>query len=511
MNIFSKIKNYFFESSAVKTSSRILKEVAGDNYSFGFRRGYDAGKTGRLSKYNIKGNVPFHEEIKGDFKTILGRARDLELNSSQVNAILNTIKRNVIRSGIQFQAKIKTSRRTLNESLNREIEGNFKNWCRKENCDVTGKLSFYDMQDLVARRIEIDGGLFIKKIWNPALRFPLQLQFLEIDLLDIYRSETLNNGNNIICGVEINNYRKPVAYYLNPEPTKPYDNYYAGYRTSVRIPTDEIIFIYDIIRIEQLHGISKLAVILPKLKDIMDIEENELAKEKIQTSYSAIITKTEFTSLAEGMSNEETNSEGQVEDLHEPGGVAYLAVGEDIKFPEKPKDSAYEKFIKVNTRSFAKADGWSAEQISGDLSEANYSSARAGGIEDEKNAEIWQKKIIDKFCQPIAEAFVDMLILTQKITAIDYFNNPYKYYDFLWLKPGTKWIDPKKEAEANDLLIRRGLLSRQDYYASLGKDFETEMEQIKFEKELLIKYGLEEMTIDNEKKETPNNADNDEE
>jgi len=507
MSFLQNIINYFKDSPVANTSKRIINEVASNNFSYGFKRGYDAGKTGRLSKYNVQTTKPFAEEIKGDFKTILARARDLELNSSQVNSILNAINRNVIRNGIKFQSKIKTSRRNLNEKLNRDIEENFKYWCRKENCDITGKMSFYDMQSMTARRLEIDGGLFIKSIWNPALRYPLQLQLLEIDLLDIYKNEVLNNGNSIICGVEITPFRKPVAYWLNPEPNKPYDNY-SQMTVSVRIPASEIIFIYDIIRIEQLHGISNLAKILPKLRDIMDIEENELVKEKIQTSYSAIITKNEFGSLTESFANEETNADGQIEDMHEAGGVVYLEQGEDVKFPEKPKgESGYESFMRVNIRNFAKADGWSSEQISGDLSQANYSSARTGSIEDEKNAEIWQKKIIDKFCQPIAEWFVDMLILTRKVTAIDYYNNPYKYYEFLWLKPGTKWIDPKKEAEANWLLIAKGLLSRQDYYASLGKDFETEMEQIKFEKELMKKYGLSEMAVDDTEQDKGENKD----
>ncbi|MFH2013835.1 MAG: phage portal protein [Patescibacteria group bacterium] len=469
---------------------------------FGFKgkrsENINAGKTGRLSKNWRPKNRPFNLDIRGKENTILGRSRFLEFNSTQLNSMLNAIDRNVPRTGILMQSKIKNSKGELSSRFNNLIEKHWKCWTRKEFCDVREQSSFNSFQNLIMRRVFVDGGCFVKYIYDMSSKYPLKLQLLEIDLLDITRNDVLPNGHQIVAGIEINSYRKVVAYWMADTPRSPYHDYSLGYPTSKRIPVSEIKLIFRPFRIEQLHPLPVISTIILKLNDLLEIDENELTKEKLQTALSAIIIKNDAYAIGLD-SSENTDSDGDTEELFKAGGVAYLEPGEDIKTLESgKKESGYKTFNKVQERNASKAVGLSAEQTTGDLSEVNYSSARTGGIEDEKFFKLWQIFLVEEFCQTIAEKFVDMLYLMGILITNDFISFPYKYYEFLWLTPGNEWIDPLKQAQSDTLLISRGLKSRRRYFASLGTDYDEEMDNIQAETEDLKKRKLDFM-LNNDK------------
>jgi lambda family phage portal protein len=483
MKIFNSIKNevnriYDISKSAL---NKIFKRNGNIN----------SGKTGRTQKNWRPTSKPFNLEIKGKESLILARSKFLEFNSTQLNSMLKSLSRNVTRTGIKPQAKIKNSRKELNVSLNDLIEEHWGIWTRKEFCDVQGLRDFYRMQKLIYRRYFVDGGIFVKFINDRNSKYRLKLQLLELELLDINKNEVLENGNQIVSGVEINNFRKPVAFWLCEVPKSPLHSYSNQSNNSKRISTEEIMLIYDPFRVEQLHPLSCISPIITKLNDLLDIDENELTKEKLQTALSAIIIKNDAYAIGVD-SNEETDSDGDIEEIWKSGGVAYLEPGEDIKTLESNKNtSGYQTFQKIQARDASKAVGLSAEQVTGDLSEVNYSSARTGSIEDEKFFKMEQQFMIDIFCQPVYEKFIDTLYLVGILNAVDFTKNPYKYYKALWLTPGNDWIDPLKQANAEVTLIKSGLKTRRQYYGERGLDFDEQMDNYKSEIELLKSSDLE--------------------
>ena len=52
------------------------------------------------------------------------------------------------------------------------------------------------------------------------------------------------------------------------------------------------------------------------------------------------------------------------------------------------------------------------------------------------------------------------------------------------------WIDPQKEATANQIMLSTGQITLKELYARRGKDWEDELEQLAQEQELLQKAGL---------------------
>ena len=79
------------------------------------------------------------------------------------------------------------------------------------------------------------------------------------------------------------------------------------------------------------------------------------------------------------MGEGEADEDGVVEASLEPGTMQRLKPGQDVRFAE-PADagSSYEGFFRNQLRAVATAAGVTYEQLSGDLTQVNYSSIRAG-------------------------------------------------------------------------------------------------------------------------------------
>ena len=89
---------------------------------------------------------------------IRARARDLERNSDIAQSVIHAFRRNVIGKGYKLQAK------TESELLNDQLDKLWKQWCRKENCDITASQSFNQIMRMAVTRKQVDGGiLFIKR------------------------------------------------------------------------------------------------------------------------------------------------------------------------------------------------------------------------------------------------------------------------------------------------------------------------------------------------------------
>jgi lambda family phage portal protein len=101
----------------------------------------------------------------------------------------------------------------------KEIEDAWKEWCRTENCSVSGKMSHTDQARLFRRTRKRDGEVLVRKVIADNA-FGFALQFIDVAWLDEYYNEALPNGNRIIMSVEMDQYGKPLAYWLTMPPSE---------------------------------------------------------------------------------------------------------------------------------------------------------------------------------------------------------------------------------------------------------------------------------------------------
>jgi capsid protein len=132
--------------------------------------------------------------------------------------------------------------------------------------------------------------------------------------------------------------------------------------------------------------------------------------------------------------------------------------------------------------------------LAGDLSSVNYSSARIGLLEDRTLWESLQSQLIDIFCLPVYNAWLEMGLL--KTAIVNNLGQPLpafqkeKYSKVIFLPRRWHWVDPSKEATAYKLQLAMGLRSRADILREQGIDPDQMFAEIAEEQRLFQQLGI---------------------
>lgn len=87
--------------------------------------------------------------------------------------------------------------------------------------------------------------------------------------------------------------------------------------------------------------------------------------------------------------------------------IEYLAPGKDVKFATPSTAGGYAEYMRVQLHAIAAGVGLTYELLTGDLSQVNYSSIRAGLLEFRRRMEALQwQLLVPGLCQPVWQRFV---------------------------------------------------------------------------------------------------------
>ncbi len=424
-----------------------------------------------------------------DREMIRKRARDLERNSDIANAMISAYERNVVGSGFMVQAD------TGNETLNKRIEAAFREWCKPQNCDITGQQSFLEMCYTAVRRMRVDGGLlFLKSRSGGDARFPFQLQTREVSDLDETYDHAMADasGNLVVGGVELTKKGKPVAYYLRQYTP---DGWYEA--EPIRVKAQDVIALWKKMRPSQVREISPLAVSIARIRDTEDYIYTFGVKEKILACMSIFISRQEPQGIGRvgpgrGGSRGGTSYDGL--ELS-PGMVTELQPGDNVQavIPQGQANNTKDA-VSMYHHLMAAGQGISYETLARDMSQTNYSSARQGLLEDRRIYQREQQFLIDHFLTVVYEEFLTSAVMAGTVKIPHFWTNREKYLKHTWTCPGWSWIDPLKEVNANIAAIESGQETLAGVCAKAGTDWRELMEQraqeLKYMQDLEARYGV---------------------
>ena len=446
------------------------------------KRNYEAAAIGRLYADWILSQKPADEEIRYSLKTLRARSRNLVINNDYARKFKKMVSINVVGpQGIRLQNKAVDANGQLDKKANDIIEAAWHEWNKRGNYDVTGTLSGLDGQRLFIETAAVDGEVIIRKIKGADTPFRFALQFIEADYLDIDLNKELPNGNRIVMGVEFDKWGRPVAYYILAK--HPGTGYASRHE---RIAADEIIHAYVRERITQSRGVPWMHSAMTRLHNIGKYEEAEIVASRAAAAKMGIIkSPTGAEYVGDGM-----DTRGNIITEMEPGVIEQLPQGMDFELidPTHPAGN-FQPFIKTTLRGIASGLLVSYNSLAGDLESVNYSSIRAGFLEERDCWRTVQAWMIDAYCNSIFPDWLSMAMLSGAvqlpISKFKKFNAP-KWQPRTWA-----WVDPLKDAQANVVALDNGLASRTDIAAEDGQDFEELLIQLQQEKALMQKYGIE--------------------
>lgn len=451
------------------------------------RRNYQSASVGRLFGDFIGSERSADSELRPVLVRMRARSRDLARNNEYAKRYLNLMKTNVVGDrGYTLQVKRVDDTGRLDQSGNQAVEDAFKSWSRLGNPTVDGRMSWIDVQKMAVESLCRDGEVILLKHRGARFKDSFAVEFIEPDRLDEQKNERLPNGNEVRMGVELDQFKRPVAYhFLNYHPGD-YD--YAlptNKEKHQRIPADRVIHAFVSLRAGQSRGEPWLSPATAALKQLHAFREAAVINARIGASKMAFIT----TPAGDGFMADDIEDGIQQIDC-EPGTFHKLSQGQSIeKFDTQFPSNEFDDFHKSVLKGVASGLGVSYTSLANDLEATSYSSIRQGALEDRDQYKGVQRFVLDHIVMPIFEGWLSSSM------ELNSFGIPVRQFDAFFNAAefrarGWSWVDPQKEMNAAVTGMKAGVLSLQDVASQYGKDTEELLSQIQRDKALMEQFGV---------------------
>lgn len=492
-NWFDKTVGFFSAKAAFKRSRyRMAAELV---------RKYEGAGKGRRTKNWRARSSSANAEIEGALKTLRNRARDLVRNNPYATNALQSLSSGVLgHGGMRVQVKVPSA-------ANREtrLSRAWKAWSETPGvADYDEQLNFQGIQKLATRSMIESGEVFIRRHFSRRVETvrasdgqmvrvpPLKLQVLESDYLDVNSvlAQNPDNGNEIVQGVEFDKKGRRVAYHFykqHPGNAASIGGFRSAFET-VRVPAREVIHLYRMDRPGQVRGVTWLAPIMIKMKDFDEYEDAQLVRQKIAACFSVFIRD------IDGIDGTVEPEEGEFGEKVEPGLIEILPGGKEIQLAKPPEVENYQEYTSVVLRSMATGMGITYEEMTGDFSNANFSSARMAHLKMHRNFSDWREHVIKPhFLAPVfswflnsADAFLD--VSTAGAQAV-------------YTSPRREMVDPQKEIQAIKEAVRSGFMTLSEALRMFGFDPDSFFEEKSADDALLDSRGF---VVDSDPRQDPN-------
>lgn len=446
-------------------------------------RHFEAASIGRRTAGWRKSSGDANTENGPSLAKLREHARDLIRNNAWARNGQRVIGRNTIGWGIMPKPA------TQDRELSAASIDIFKKWGGTVECDTEGRSTFFGLQRQMIDTISESGEVLIRR--RPrrpvdGLSIPMQLQVLEPDFIDTSKDGIDGPKGPIVQGVEYSLFGKRVAYWLYEQ--HPGSGTARGLE-SKRVSIEHLIHMFKIERPGQVRGTSWFAPAIVTLKDLDEYEDATLMRQKIAALFSAFVTDMEGD--AESTGSQDVEDE-KLEELS-PGFVSYLKPGRSVEFSNPPLVNDYQNFTATNLRRVAAGLGVPYEELTGDYSQVNFSSARMARVAHYANVHDWRwNMIVPQFCDPVWKwameaAFLDGTV-SQPVGAT-------------WTPPPMAMLEPDKEGLAYQRLLRIGAITHDGMVREQGNDPDQHWKEYA---EGLSRFDLLKIVLDSDPRKTSN-------
>ena len=450
------------------------------------KRMFAGAAVSRLTEDWITRPTAIDDKIRQSLRRLRDRSRSLETDNPHACRFVQLGQTNVVGPlGVSLQLRARNARGQLYRSLNAAVEEAWWDWSRAQYASADGRLTFREICAQVVRGWFVDGEFLALLRSRPDNPYRFCIKVLDPDQLDLdYTEEGKKGRNDVVMGVELDSDRRPVAYHIwDGHPASPN----RGQRR--RYPANEVLHSYLNRYPGQTRGVPAFAPVLGSLRHLDGYMEAELVAARSGAAKPVYLVPGEdavdLTSDASGLP-----TTSAIRQEIEPGMVDILPRGYTVTAldPTHP-GGQFGPFTMTILRSVAAGLGVSYTSMTGDLSNANYSSARVGLLDERDHWRTLQSHLVDQVCQPVFDRWLAMAVAAGRVSI------PGGKFDTVgraatWQSRGWQWVDPLKDVQALAQAIALGVASRSDACAESGNDFEDVLEKLEAEQKLAAEYGV---------------------
>lgn len=431
------------------------------------------------------------QDLAAAIELARGRARNLCNNNDYAKKFLGMVANNIVGpDGFMLICQAAENGQP-DRSAQDLLETGFWRWAKRGTCEVSGAYGFNSLLRVVAKAVARDGEALLRRVRGKKVNgFGYALQMLDIDRLPVTLNKRLQNGNRIVMGVEIDSLGRPVAYHLLT--SHPGENTWLlpGGQRIERVPASDIFHIFLAERPEQRRGITWLHSAAWRLEMLGKFENAAVAAARKGAETLGFFTREDGQApgVGEQDGDDEVVTSGPCSFDILPPGVTVSAY--ETKYPSE----MFGVFRKDALRGISSGMGVAYNNLSNDLEGVNYSSIRAGVLEERDNWMGLQGWLIEVFLEPLYQDWLEMALLAGQIVFPNGSALPLskldKFAAHRWQGRRWAWVDPESDIKASILAIQNGLKSPQRVAAEMGVDVEDVLDEIKRFSDLAASKGV---------------------
>ncbi|MDA8230158.1 MAG: phage portal protein [Magnetospirillum sp.] len=460
---------------------------------------------------------------------IVSRVRDLARNDGWAAGTVTRVLDNAI--GANFRPISKPDYRALSsgtgikafdakwaDEFGKAVSAKWRTWANDPGryCDAQRHQTAAQMMRLAFRHKIVDGDALAILHWLPdrvgygRARYATTVQLIDPDRLS--NPQLRFDQMTMRGGVEVDAFGAATGYWIR----RAHQGDWFSAAESVQwdlIPRETpwgrpiVVHDFDADRAGQHRGgAGILTPVLQRLKMLVKYDGTELDAAILNAIFGAYIESPYDPEMVEGALGGQDGLSPYQEmraEFHDDrritlGGARLptLFPGEAIKAVTAARPTSnFAEFEKAVLRNVAAGAGVSAQQVSQDWSDTNYSSARAALLEAWKTLHRRRTDFAHGFGQPIFDAFVEEVFEVDDLPlpagAPGYIECRAEYGRCRWLGPGRGWVDPVAEKQGAVLGMDAGLSTLESEVAeNVGEDWEEILEQRKIEIDRFAELGI---------------------
>ncbi len=429
-----------------------------------------------LTKNSVLGWIPGGGSAEDDIDLhgalLRARARDLYAGGGLARSGVNTLTTSTVGWGIHPKPQVDKAALGLSDEEADEWEKKtlreFRLWAENNMCDYERQQNFYGLQELAFRNMLISGDDFALLGMKPNKRTPYMttVHLVEADRVSTEGSmggdsdvKTLDNGNRVIDGVEIDKDGAVAAYWFtnrhplseeNEEEVK-WERVEAvgettGYPNVLHIMTQE--------RPEQRRGIPFVSAQMIQIKQLDRYIDAELAGNLVRAMLTAFIKSdvdNAQLNLEDVIPGEEKVTSSDLQYELGPGVIYELPPGKDITaINPLGSNTGFENFVAALETIIGSSMEIPKEVLTKKY-ESNYTAARGALLDFWRTVRVYRTRFNWAFNQPIYEEWLSEAVSIGRIEAPGFFEDPairQAWCGCMWMGASMGHVDPLKEVNA---------------------------------------------------------------
>ncbi|MCX5619913.1 phage portal protein [Bombella pollinis] len=427
----------------------------------------EAGRVDRFGSSWVGTPTTPDEQIRIYGRILIARSRDMAINDPYMRGFVRKCRANIIGHGVKLRCLAKKANGKEDGRLNGAVVASWVDWCKAKNCDVTGREGFVRLCLTVTSSLAVDGEAFVHIVQDGP--YGIQLQHIDAVRCPHDYDVDENKGTYIRAGIEYDRSDRVIAYYFLSDDS--HGSYYGLEGQSyIRVPAENICHVYRQEQAGQKRGFPWATSALYRLKNLKEFEDNAALNARVGAAKMGLVT------WDDDAGPERPDDDRAIHFTSEAGTFLELPTGANLeKWDPAFPDQAFGPFIKSGLRAAAAGMGVGYNSLANDLEGVNFSSIRAGMLDER---ELWKEEqhlVIEQLIEPIFDRFIRLALLSGKVTdGTGYVVPPTKLESILRASSfhprRWDWVDPKSDVVANQKAMDALIKSPQQVIRERGQN-----------------------------------------